>query len=68
MEERQAQEEKRRKQLETRAMYDQNIAKKRQIEARRVQEELAFDMQILESLLEETKNEALAQQQRKVCN
>ncbi len=49
-------------------MYDQNIAKKRQIEARRVQEELAFDMQILESLLEETKNEALAQQQRKVCN
>lgn len=66
LEEMQMAEEKRRKQQETRTMLDQNIAKKRQVEARRMQEELAFDMQILEGLLEESKNEALAQAQRKV--
>jgi uncharacterized protein YbjQ (UPF0145 family) len=34
--------------------------------AKEVQEQLAFDMKILEQLLEESRNEAMEQMQRKV--
>ena len=58
--------EKRRKQQEVRMMYDKSMRLKREKEARQLQEQLAFDMKILEQLLEESRNEAMEQQQRKV--
>ena len=59
-------EEKRRKQHETRQMYTQSLELKREKEAKELQEQLAFDMKILEQLLEESRNEAMEQAQRKV--
>ena len=66
LEEQAALEEKRRKQQETRAMYDRSLAAKREKQAREMQEQLAFDLRILEQLLEESQNEAMEQQTRKV--
>lgn len=54
------------KQQETRAMYDKSIKVKNAKLAREMQEELAFDMKVLQKLLEETRNEALEEAQRKV--
>ena len=54
------------KQKETRAMYDKSIKVKNAKVAREMQEELAFDMKVLQKLLEETHNEALEEAQRKV--
>jgi hypothetical protein len=59
-------EEKRRKQNEIANMYDKSLRIKRQKEAREMQEQLAFDMKMLEQLLEESRNEAMEQAQRKV--
>ena len=66
LEEAAALEEKHRKQNETRQMFDKSVRMKREREARNMQEQLAFDMKILEQLLEETRNEAMEAQQRKV--
>ena len=63
-----AAQEKRRKQAETRQIYSRSIRMKREKEAREEQEQLAFDMKILEQLLEESRNEAMEQAQRKVCS
>ena len=59
-------EEKRRKQEETRQMYARSLELKKEKEAKELQEQLAFDMKILEQLLEESRNEAMEQTQRKV--
>ena len=66
LEEAAALEEKHRKQNETRQMFEKSVRMKREREARNMQEQLAFDMKILEQLLEETHNEAMEAQQRKV--
>ena len=66
LEEAAALDEKRRRQEEVRMMYDKSLRLKREKEARQLQEQLAFDMKILEQLLEESRNEAMEQQQRKV--
>lgn len=66
IEELQALEEKRRRQEGTRRLLDKSLLLKRQKEAREMQEQLAFDMKILEQLLEETRNEAMEMAQRKV--
>ena len=58
-------EERRRRQLETRQMYNDSLQMKRTREAKELQEQLAFDMKILEQLLEESKNEAMETAQRK---
>ena len=47
-------------------MYDKSIKIKNAKVAREMQEELAFDMKVLQKLLEETHNEALEEAQRKV--
>jgi len=47
-------------------MYDKSLQLKHEKQAREMQEELAFDLKILEQLLEESKNEAMEQAQRKV--
>ena len=57
----------RQKQTETREMLDRSIREKTRKEARRMQEELAFDLRMLEQLLSESTNEATELQQRKVC-
>lgn len=62
-----AAEEKRRKQSETRQIYSRSIRMKREKEAKEEQEQLAFDMKVLEQLLEDSRNEAMEQAQRKVC-
>ena len=66
LEERQALEEKRRRQNETRQIYDQSLRMKLEKQAKENQEQLAFDLKILEQLLEESRNEAKEQAQRKV--
>ncbi len=66
MEELQALEEKLRKQKETRDMLDMSLKVKMKKKARADQEELAFDLKMLEKLLEESQNEAKQQVQRKV--
>ena len=66
LEERKALEDKRLKQQETRELYDRSLKVKRQREAREMQEQMAFDMKLLEQLLEETQTEAREQSQRKV--
>ena len=48
-------------------MYDKSLQLKHEKQAREMQEELAFDLKILEQLLEESKNEAREHAQRKVC-
>lgn len=47
-------------------MYDSSMRLKKEKEARHLQEQLAFDMKILEQLLEESQNEAMEQATRKV--
>lgn len=66
MEEYHALEEKRRRQKETRSIYDRSLRLKMEKQAKENQEQLAFDLQILEQLLEESRNEAKEQAQRKV--
>ncbi|XP_067667219.1 cilia- and flagella-associated protein 53-like [Haliotis asinina] len=65
MEEQQAQAEKIRKQKETRDMLDLSLKMKMKKKAREEQEQLAFDLKMLEQLLEESRNEAMEQMQRK---
>ena len=66
IEEQKALEEKRQRQQEIAAMYNKSLRLKKEKEARELQEQLAFDMKILEQLLEESRNEAMEQAQRKV--
>lgn len=67
LEEAAALEEKRRRQQETRDMLDMTLKMKLRKKAREEQEQLAFDLKLLEKLLEESHNEAIEQVQRKVC-
>lgn len=60
-------EEKYRKQRETRERLDFSLQLKMKKKAKEEQEELAFDLKMLEQLLEESRNEAMEQMQRKVC-
>ncbi len=66
LEEQAALEEKERRARETRQMLDRTLKLKMEREAREEQEQLAFDMKILEALLEASRNEAMEQAQRKV--
>lgn len=65
LEEQQAVETKRRKQQEVREMYGQSLQVKRDKQAREMQEQLAFDLKMLEQLLQESREEAREQAQRK---
>ena len=49
-------------------MYTDSLRLKKEKEAKELQEQLAFDMKILEQLLEESRNEAMEQTQRKVIS
>lgn len=64
-EEQQKLEEKYRRQRETRETLDLSLQLKMKKKAKEEQEELAFDLKMLEQLLEETRNEAMEQMQRK---
>lgn len=64
-EEREA-EERRRRQIESKKLYETNLRLKMKKKAREEQEQLAFDMKVLETLLQETANEAAEMAQRKV--
>lgn len=64
-EERKRLEEKYRNQRRTREMLDHSLQLKMKKKAKEEQEELAFDLKMLEQLLEESKNEAMEQLQRK---
>lgn len=66
MEEAAAAEEKRRRQQEMRDMLDLSLKMKMRKKAKDEQEQLAFDLKMLEQLLEESRNEAKEQLQRKV--
>jgi len=66
MEERAAAEEKRRRQQETRDMLDLSLKMKMRKKAKEEQEQLAFDLKMLEQLLEDSRNEAKEQLQRKI--
>lgn len=66
MEEAAALEEKRRRQQETRDMLDLSLRMKMRKRAKEEQEQLAFDLKMLEQLLEESKNETREILQRKV--
>ena len=66
MEEMQALEEKRQRQQEMRNVLNLTLRMKMKKEAKEEQEQLAFDMKMLEQLLEESRNEAMEQEQRKV--
>jgi len=63
-EEREA-EEKRRRQIESKQLYETNLRLKMKKKAREEQEQLAFDMKVLETLLQESANEAAEMAQRK---
>lgn len=67
LEEQREAEEKRRRQIESKQLYETNLRLKMKKKAREEQEQLAFDMKVLEALLEETANEAAEIAQRKVC-
>ena len=66
MEEQRALAEKRVLQQQMRHGLDMNVKLKAKRMAKEVQEELALDMQILEKLLEDSRNEAMEIAQRKV--
>lgn len=66
LEEQRNREEKLRMQQETRDMLDLSLKLKMKKRAKAEQEQLAFDLKILEQLLEESRNEAMEQLQRKV--
>jgi len=57
--------EKARKQQATRDMLDRSLASKARKKAKEEQETLAFDLKMLEQLLEESRNEAMETMQRK---
>ncbi|PAA59231.1 hypothetical protein BOX15_Mlig024162g1, partial [Macrostomum lignano] len=63
----QAAEERRRKEQETRRMLDRNIRLRMRQKAREAQEELAFDMKILEQLAEESRVEEANTRARKLA-
>lgn len=65
MEEAKAREDKLRQQQETRDILDLSLKLKMKKKAKAEQEQLAFDLKILEQLLEESRNEAMEQIQRK---
>lgn len=65
LEEQRALQEKKAQQQAMRDGLDQNLKIRARLKAREVQEELALDMQILEKLLEDSRNEALEVSQRK---
>ncbi|OWF34875.1 cilia- and flagella-associated protein 53-like [Mizuhopecten yessoensis] len=65
LEEQRNREEKLRLQQETRDMLDLSLKLKMKKRAKAEQEQLAFDLKILEQLLEESRNEAMEQLQRK---
>ncbi|WAQ98962.1 CFA53-like protein [Mya arenaria] len=64
-EEQRKREDKLRNQRQTREMLDHSLQLKMKKKARLEQEELAFDLKMLEQLLEESRNEAMEQVQRK---
>lgn len=66
MEDRKAAEEKRRLQLEAKIMLEETVKIKRAIQAKQAQEELAFDLKILEDLLKQSQLEDSQNEQRKV--
>ena len=66
LEEQRALHEKSQQQQQTRDDLAKNIRLKMKRKAKEMQEELALDMQILEKLLTDTRNEALEIAQRKV--
>lgn len=66
MEEEREREEKHRRQVESKQLYETNLRLKMKKKAREEQEQLAFDMKVLEALLQETANEAAEMAQRKV--
>lgn len=68
IEEQRAWEDKVRQQNETRDMLDMSLQLKMKKKAKLEQEQLAFDLKILEQLLEESRNEALEQLQKKVLH
>ncbi|XP_067937647.1 cilia- and flagella-associated protein 53-like [Watersipora subatra] len=63
-EEREA-EDRRRRQAESKQLYETNLRLKMKKKAREEQEQLAFDMKVLETLLQESANEAAELAQRK---
>jgi len=65
LEELHAAEEKRRRQEETKQNYDRSLQMKSRKAAREMQEQLAFDLKILEQLLEDSRNEAMEDAKRK---
>ena len=66
MEERKQQEDKRRRQKMTKKSLDYSLKLKMKHRAKEVQEELAFDMKLLEQMLTESSNEAKDNLERKV--
>lgn len=65
MEDEKNRQEKARKQQETRDMLDRSLVSKARKKAKEEQEQLAFDLKMLEQLLEESRNEAMETMQRK---
>lgn len=65
LEDERARQEKIRKQADTRNMLDRSLASKARKKAKEEQEQLAFDLKMLEQLLEESRNEAMETIQRK---
>lgn len=68
MEEIKLKEDKKRRQRETKTVLDYSLKLKMKQRAREVQEELAFDMKLLEQMLTEHTNESQENLQRKVTN
>ena len=66
LEEQREAEERHRRQIESKQLYETNLRLKMKKKAREEQEQLAFDMKVLETLLEESANEAAEMAQRKV--
>lgn len=66
MEEIKLKEDKKRRQRENKSVLDCSLKIKMRNQAREAQEELAFDMKLLEQLLADTTNEAQENLQRKV--
>ena len=66
IEEMKLKEDKRRRQLETKMMLDYSLKLKLKKRAKEVQEELAFDMKLLEQMLTENTNEAKEALEHKV--
>ena len=66
IEELKLQEDKRRRQLETKMLLDYSLKLKLKRRAKEVQEELAFDLKLLEQMLLENTNEAKEALQHKV--